>query len=217
MITLDVIASESYARPRRGANLTVLAIWAALLVSGCGPKPAPSEPAIAPVTLGWIARAEEQEKAREYNQARLLYLRAKRESPDDPSRAHAAAAYGSALIFWGELPAAKRELEEAIRLQPNRPGTWHDLGHVEHGLGDLEAAERALRQSIRIAPRDPRSRVSLAALLVRAGRFADAIGEYEQLLELDLPERVRTAIEQTLPRLRALGERGRPSASILQP
>ncbi|HUH04532.1 MAG TPA: tetratricopeptide repeat protein [Kofleriaceae bacterium] len=214
---MDVIASESYARPRRGSNLEVLAIWAALALSGCGPKPAPREPTIAPVTLGWIARAEEQEKVRQYNQARLLYLRAKRESPDDPSRAHAAAAYGSALIFWGELPAARRELVEAVRLQPNRPGTWHDLGHVEHQLGDVAAAERALRQSIRIAPRDPRSRVSLAALLVRARRFAEAIGQYEQLLELELPDRVRKAIEQTLPRLRAMGERERPSASILQP
>lgn len=217
MITLDVIASESYARPRRGSNAAVLAIWAALAISGCGPKPAPREPAIAPVTLGWIAQAEEQEKLRQHNRARLLYLRAKRESPDDVSRAHAAAAYASTLIFWGELAAAKRELTEAIRLRPDLPATWHDLGHVEHGLGDAAAAERALRQSIALAPRDPRSHVSLAALLVRERRFAEAISEYELLLGLDIPDRVRQAIERTLPRLRALRGRERPSASILQP
>jgi Flp pilus assembly protein TadD len=155
------------------------------------------------VTLGWLRQAEDEEKLRHYSKARLLYLRAKRESPDDVSRAHAAAAYASALIFWGELPSARRELLEAIELRPGQPGMWHDLGHVEHELGDDEAAEAALRTSIELAPRDPRSRVSLAALLVRLGRFDEAISEYRVLLGLEIPDRVRTAIERTLPKLEA--------------
>ncbi len=200
-----------------------LALLALLLplatTTGCGGHAAhPREPVVSPITMSWITKAEEQEQMRQHNRARLLYLRAERESPDDASRAYAAAEYASILNLWDERDEARRQLLDATRLAPDVPRYWHDLGIVETRLGHAPAAEQALRRAVKLAPRDPRPHVALADLYRQIGRYDDAIAELETCLHLDIPHKVRRAIEQrALPDLRraAAGQPGQlaPSGS----
>lgn len=188
--------------PRCAATLILCAL-------ACGGHAPPAAPAVAPITTSWIEKAEAEERKRQHHQAREFYLRAKEVSPDDFSRAHAAARFAGTLLSWREFAPARRELIEATRLAPAVPGFWHNLAYAEANLGNRAGAEAALRRSIELAPRDPRSRLSLAELLWRQGRHAEAIAAYEALLTLELPERVRRAIvDSALPQLRAAGATG---------
>lgn len=157
--------------------------------------------------MALIDAAHEAESAREYLRAQALYEQAKEAAPDAPSRAVAARAYGRALIFYGEYDRAEKELSEAARLQPDDPGTWHDVGMVRHRLGDDPGAERAFREAIHRAPRDGRPRLALAALLTKQTRFVEALDEYRQLARLDLPERVRASVAWAIQALEGELER----------
>ncbi len=146
---------------------------------------------------------------RKYDEARALYEAAKRDAPDDPSRAYAGRELASALIFWGEYEAAEAELVEVVDLAPGHASAWHDLGVLRARRGDSAGAKNALRRSIETAPRDPRPRIALAALLVNERRFGDALTQYERILELELPERTRSAVQRGMELIRGemAGER----------
>lgn len=201
--TFWIISRSSYARPWSRSTTghphgLLLAAW--LLACACGGAPhrGPS-----PATVALLEQAESAESRRRYDRARALYLQAKREAPDDVSRARAARAFGRALIFWGEYAGARVELTEATRLAPDDAGAWHDLGIVNHHDGDLPGAESAFRRSIRARPRDPRSRIALAALLWQTGRHRDALTEYQALLTLEVPPRIRDKVEWAIRALQA--------------
>lgn len=165
-----------------------------LALAACGG--ARAAPAVSPQTKAAVERAEAREQARKYDEARALYEAAKRDAPDDPSRAYAGNELASALIFWGEYEAAEIELVEVVGLAPGHAAAWHDLGVLRARRGDTPGAETALRRSIDTAPADPRPRIALAALLVNERRFRDAVTQYERILELELPERTRKAVER---------------------
>jgi len=158
--------------------------------------------------MATLERAEERERARSYNEARQLYERAVSEAVDDPSRAHARRRFAAALLFWGEPDAAEVQLEAVVRIRPADPAAWHDLGILRHRRGDTAGAQRALQRAITNAPLDPRPRIALAALLVNLHRFRDALAHYEQILELDIPDRTRGAVERGMAMLRQELNRG---------
>lgn len=182
---------------------------------GCAhkqPARAPASPAVQ--TLALIERAEAAEKKREYLQAQSLYAQAKYTAPDDVSRAHAARTYARALIFYGEHQRAAVELTEAAKLEPGDAGTWHDLGMIRHALADLAGAETAFRRSVQAAPGDGRSRIALAALLMKQKRHQEALVEYRALLTIDLPEPVRKKVRwavDVLERRLSRAPRNRPA------
>jgi Flp pilus assembly protein TadD len=163
-------------------------------------RPRPPPPASAS-TVAWVEKAEEQQQLRQYHQARLLYIRAKREAPDDSSRGWAAREYGRALIFWGEDESARRELEEAVALRPTDASGWHDLGMIEYQLRDPAGAERAFRRSIAIDPDDPHPYLALAALMINAGRLDEAIAELQAARAHATPE-LRAKIDEGIAVLR---------------
>ncbi len=181
---------------------TIVAL--AALAGACGgsqKQGAPPEPAASTRTL--LGEAHKAERARRYDRARELYLRAAREAPDRPSQAFAWRELGSALIFWGELDEAARALARVVELAPEQVSAWHDLGIVRARLGDVAGSERALRRAIQLAPEEPRPRVALAALLVRQQRWDDALAEYHALERLDLPERTRRAVGRAIELIEA--------------
>ena len=171
-------------------------------------KQTPPEPAASTRTL--LGEARKAERARQYDRARELYLRAAREAPDRRSQAIAWRELGSALIFWGELDEAARALGKVVELEPGAVSAWHDLGIVRARVGDAAGGERAFRRAIQLAPEEPRPRVALAALLVRQRRWDAALAEYRALERLDLPERTRSAVGRAIELIEAERRRRAP-------
>ena len=172
---------------------------AILVLASCASKPPPA--ALAPATLKTIAAAAGHERQRRYDRARALYRQAVRAAPDRASGAYAARKFAMALLFWGEYGPARRELQRAVRLVPEDVASWHDLGMVDHRLGDLPAAEADFRQAKTLAPADPRPRIALAALLWKQSRLPAALGEYRELLRLELSPALREKVEWAIAAL----------------
>ena len=162
----------------------------------CGPKrPAKPEPSAVDRR---IEAAQAHERSRRYDLAEAEYRAAIAAAPTTAERSKARRALASALIFWGKYRAAEATLSRLVADSPARVGAWHDLGMLRAKLGDRAGAETALRQSVSLAPRDPRSRISLAALLVNQRRFLEAEAEYRALLDLELPDKIRKAVNKAL-------------------
>jgi Flp pilus assembly protein TadD len=180
------------------AYLAVAALALAMGAGACGGSRAEERRQPAASTRAILGKAREAERARRWDQARELYLRAAREAPDRRSEAVAWRELGSALIFWGELDEAAGALGRVVAIDPGEVSAWHDLGIVRARLGDARGAERALRRAIALAPDEPRPRVALAALLVRQRRFGDALAEYRALERLELPDATRRAVGRAI-------------------
>ena len=190
----------------------MLVLAAALAGAGAcrhGDAPPAREPEPAATTEALLVRARAEERARRYDRARELYQQAVDTAPDAHSKAHAWRQLASALLFWGEIEEGARALERVVELRPDAVSAWHDLGVVRGSRGDLAGAEVALRRAIALAPDEPRPRVALAATLVKQRRWRDAIGEYEALERLELPEATRRAVARALEICRAEEARGR--------
>lgn len=163
-------------------------------IAGCGTQTRRTAE-VAPSTRALLESAERAEARRDYLKAQSLYERARRDAPDQHSRARAARAYGRALAFYGEHERAARELALACQLDPNDAGACHDLGVLQHRLGDLKGAEDALRRAVAASPRDGRSRIALAALLMKQSRYRDALREYQAMRDVPLPQAVREQVD----------------------
>lgn len=166
-----------------------------------------SAPQTAPTTRALLEAAENAEQRRDYLEAQSLYQRAKDAAPDDLSRARAARGYGRALAFYGEGARAARELEHAAALDPGDAGVWHDLGMVRHSLGDARGAEIAFDKAVHTAPLDARPRIALAALMMKQGRYRDALREYQAMHKVPLPPPVREKVEWAIKKLQGMLDR----------
>jgi Flp pilus assembly protein TadD len=191
------------------AGWAIAATLAAVLGACGGGQAARPRAQIAPATAALLARARDEERARRYDRARALYERAAREAPDRASAARAWRDLARALLFWGEIGGAEAALESAVAADPSEVSAWHDLGIVRSRRGDAVGAERALRRAIALAPREPRPRVALAALLVVQRRWREALREYRALSGMELPERVRRAVERAISMIEEEARRGR--------
>ncbi|MFN7997284.1 MAG: tetratricopeptide repeat protein [Bryobacteraceae bacterium] len=63
-----------------------------------------------------------------------------------------------------DLPAARRDLEAAVRSFPNEPAVFNLFGVVEAQEGNYGAAEKAFRRSIQLAPRATSAYLNLGRL-----------------------------------------------------
>ncbi len=155
----------------------------------------------APTVRGEIDAAETAEKARRHDVARTHYEAAIAAAKDPDSVAFARREYAETLVTWGEIPAARTQLEVVVRVAPNDPSAWHDLGIIRHHEGDLPGAIAALGRAEELAPDDPRPKIALAALYWKQGDKPNATREYKKLLELDLPPRLREKVQWALAQL----------------
>jgi tetratricopeptide (TPR) repeat protein len=81
----------------------------------------------------------------------------------------------------GELDAAIRDTETALRLEPNLPQGQNNLGGALRALGRFDEAERAYREALRLRPGDLDTRYNLALVLIdlnRPGEAAEHIAAY---------------------------------------
>ena len=75
----------------------------------------------------------------------------------------------------GELDAAIRDTETALRLEPNLPQGQNNLGSALRALGRFDEAERAYREALRLAPADLDSRYNLGLVLIDLNRPGEAV------------------------------------------
>lgn len=89
------------------------------------------------------------------------------------------------------LLARIRALEEQVAAAPDDIAAWKELAllHLRHG--DNAAAAGAFESVRRIDPADWRSRLALASIYDKLGRFADAAGEYRFVLDADTDDTLR--------------------------
>jgi tetratricopeptide (TPR) repeat protein len=89
---------------------------------------------------------------------------------------------------WNE---AKRNLDEAIRLQPALASLYRTRAHLAEQSGDLPAALEDFRRVIQVAPRSIRphdlaqDHVAVGRLLHRLQRYEEALEPYDAALVLD--------------------------------
>lgn len=175
------------------------ALWLVLVIACGGRAPAPAKPS--ETVRSEIDRAEQAERARKHDVARVHYERAIAIAKDPASAAFARREFAETLATWGEVIEAISQLEASLSLVETNAAAWHDLGILRHDRGDLLGAVSALERARRLSPEDFRPRVALAALRWKSGDRAGAKVEYEELLELELPERLRAKIKWALDQL----------------
>ena len=187
----------------------------ACLLASCASSQHPAEPR--PDVRAEVRDAETAEKARRHDVARTKYERAvadARDAKDPESAGYARGRYGETLATWGEYKAAIAQLEASVTAYPSDPAPWHDLGVVREHEGDSPGAIIAFEHAVALAKSDWRPRLAIAALRWKlAGHCFDAPGhdcsreveatkaEYQAMLELDLPDRLRTKVSWALDQL----------------
>ena len=179
--------------------------WLALLVACSAPAPqAPHEThGVTAIVRADVERAEDAEKKRQHDVARAEYEHAVADAKDPVSQHFAHREYAETLETWGEVPAAIAQLEAAVAADAGDAASWHDLGILYHHQGDDARALAALGRAKQLAPRDPRPRIALGALLLCRKDLPGARSEYQDLLDLDLPDRLREKVRWVLAHLEA--------------
>jgi len=105
----------------------------------------------------------------------------------------------------GDLDAARRVYQEALRGAPWFVPAWVNLADLERSLGHEDAAETALRKALAVAPDLGEPHFALGLLLIRTGRRDEAFAELLRAAEL-APDNARIVQGLAL----ALEDRGEP-------
>lgn len=155
-------------------------------------SPAPRKPTN--IVRSEIELAEDAEKARKHDEARVHYERAIAAATDPASVHFAHREFGETLATWGEVEEAKTHLEASVTAIADDPIAWQMLGIVRNKLGDIPGAFAALEKSKALAPRAWIPRRDLAVLHWKLGQREAALAEYKEMLTLNLPDRLREKV-----------------------
>jgi tetratricopeptide (TPR) repeat protein len=93
---------------------------------------------------------------------------------------------GTEKLREGDLGGASRNLQLAVRLDPERAQNWVNLGVVERHLGRSDEAERAYLQALEVEPGHAPAYENLAALLRLRGVRRDGHQHPDRTLGQDL-------------------------------
>lgn len=83
---------------------------------------------------------------------------------------------------------ALEPLEQALRLEPNNPALWNNLGVALKNVGQFALAVTALQQAISLAPAWSDAYLNLGNALRELDRFDEAESAYHEALALDGPQ-----------------------------
>lgn len=179
----------------------MLRLWLCFALGACATRPAVTGPSNA-VKLE-IERAERAEEARQHDVARKHFELAIANAKDPRSIGFARREFAETLATWGELDAARGQLEKAVLATPDDPIAWQMLGIVRasDAVRNMAGAFAALEKSKQLAPRAWIPRRDLAVLHWKLGHRAEALAEYRAMLELDLPARLREKVKWAIDEL----------------
>ena len=116
--------------------------------------------------------------------------RANRVLERDPHNVRATVTLGNALAGLKDMTGAIAQLEEAIRLDPTRAGSYSNLATLQLGAGKLKEAETAYLQAVEKAPDSVPSLLALAQFYWLTSRPDEATTHLQRALE-DRPARHR--------------------------
>jgi len=102
-----------------------------------------------------------------------------------PSSAEARDALGRFHFEVSEYDAAVRELEESVRLEPDKALYWNNLGAAFRMAGRPDDSLRATEEAVRLDPRAPEPYYNRGLTLESLGRTEEARRQYLLALELD--------------------------------
>ena len=101
----------------------------------------------------------------------------------DPAMPEPPYVLGILYLQAGRYADAARELSTSLKLQPENGDGWATLGSVYNHLNNLPAAER-LRPGDPAFPQQPDPHLTLAAVLVKENKAAEATAERKKAAEL---------------------------------
>lgn len=187
----------------------MLRVLCCLALLSCARTPAVRGPSDA--VKAEIERAEQAEQRRDHEVARRHYERAIATAKDPESIAFARREFAETLTTWGEIEAARGQLEKAVAAFRDDPIAWQMLGIVRASptVQDIPGAFAALEQAKALAPRSWIPRRDLAVLHWKVGQRAEALAEYRAMLDLDLPSRLREKVKWAIDEL----SKAQPSAA----
>jgi len=163
------------------ASLSVIAGVAAVCTSASA-KWRQSRSAVAPIVVMAVAiglGGLTWRQSQQYVSAEVLYAATIERNPN-AWMAHLN--LGWLRLQRGEIEAAIRDTETALRLSPNLPQGQNNLGSALRTLGRFDEAERAYREALRLRPNDIDTRYNLGLVLIDLGRPEEAVAHIEAYL-----------------------------------
>jgi tetratricopeptide (TPR) repeat protein len=106
----------------------------------------------------------------------------------NPGSALVHSSLGSVYLQQARFAEAKKEFDEALRINPDDASAYNNLGLLQQRAGPMsekpDAAIEHFRSSLQIEPNDPEVHYNFANTLVQAGHLPEAMEQYEQALKL---------------------------------
>jgi tetratricopeptide (TPR) repeat protein len=84
-----------------------------------------------------------------------------------------------------DFPKAIEHYRKATEINPSYSGAWNILGYAYRQNADFANAEKAFQKYIELIPGDPNPYDSYAELLLKMGRFDEAIAQYRKALAIE--------------------------------
>ena len=120
--------------------------------------------------------------AGQFNDAQGL---AERMLKRDPNDVHALVLLANALAGLKDTEGAVAAFEKAVSLDPNRSGTYSELGTAQLVSGNRKAAEEAFRKAIEVDHKSANAHMALSNFLWASRQFEEAEKEMRTALALD--------------------------------
>ena len=92
---------------------------------------------------------------------------------------------GSTLLQLNEYEQARRDLDEALRLDAKLPGIYSLAGMARDKTGNIKDAEVAFREALKLTPDDFTANLYLGAILFKRRELGEAKTYLEHALRLD--------------------------------
>jgi len=117
-------------------------------------------------------------------------------APPDPQQFKLRMQEGMAAFQRNDLDSARRNLEEAARLDPSSAPAWFLLSQVHARRNDLPSALDAAGKASRHAGKDPALLYNLALFYRQAGQFDQSLALGKRALEVESSPEVHTVLGQ---------------------
>jgi tetratricopeptide (TPR) repeat protein len=108
---------------------------------------------------------------RRFPEAAALFAAGRGIDPRDPYLAYY---HGSSLAAQAQFEEAFTAWRTALALKPDLAEAYQEMGAAQKNTGQLDDAEKTYRQMLRVLPGNAAAKLSLSALLIDAGRPAEA-------------------------------------------